>query len=104
MTSLAISLTVNALVTGLIVFKIFKVYWETRPTPEERTWDVGANSKLRSIIFLIIVSGMAMLTVQLIRIATHECNAAYLIIGIYQMSMVIIELITFYFSFLPKLF
>ena len=98
MASLAISLTVNTLVTGLSVFKIFKVYWETRRTSEERKLGVdGANNKLRSIIFLIIESGMAMFTVQLIRIATLKHDAVYFIVGIYQMFMVIIELVTFSF-------
>ena len=67
-TSLAISLTVNVVVTGLIVLRIVKVYWEVRPTPEDRDLGIGGgNGRLRSIIFIIIESGMAMFSIQLVR-------------------------------------
>ncbi|KAF8816972.1 hypothetical protein BYT27DRAFT_7205395 [Phlegmacium glaucopus] len=65
-TSLAISLVVNGVVTGLIVFRILKVYWEARPTFEDQTLGIGTKGKIRSIIFIIIESGMAMFTIQII--------------------------------------
>ena len=68
-TSLTISLTVNAIVTGLIVFRILKVYCKVRPTSEEQDFSVAEpGGKLRSIIFVIIESGMTMFSIQLIRV------------------------------------
>ena len=92
-TSLAISLTVNVVVTGLIVFRIVKVYWEVRPTSEDRGLSVGgANGKLRSIIFIIIESGMTLFSIQLVRVVLYmvELDASYLVVGINQMFFVII--------------
>ena len=43
LTSLVISLTVNAVVTGSIVFSILKVYWEVRSTFKGRTLRVGGS-------------------------------------------------------------
>ena len=64
---------VNALVTGLIVFKVLKVFLEVKPTSVEQTLALGSLSsnggpKLRQIIFVIIESGMALFAIQLIRI------------------------------------
>ena len=92
LTSLVISLTVNTVVTGLIVLRILKVYWMARPTSEERTLGVhGANGKLQSVIFLIIESGMAMFSVQLVRVVLNalQLDALYLVVGINQMFNVI---------------
>jgi hypothetical protein len=62
-------MAVNALVTGLIVFKILKVFLEFKPTSVERTMSsTGGSSKLRHILFIIIESGMALFVIQLIRI------------------------------------
>ena len=101
MASLIISLTVNALVTGLSVFKIFMVSWETRPTSEERNLGIGRpDRKLQSIIFLIIESAMAIITVQLIHIATLRRGAVYFTVAVYlEMFMVIIELVIFILHF-----
>jgi len=67
LTSLVISLTVNAVVTGLIVLRILKVYWEIRATFKVQTLGVSrAEAKVRSIIFIMIESGMAIFTIQLI--------------------------------------
>jgi hypothetical protein len=60
LTSLTASMTVNALVTGLIVFRIFKVFREVK--------DVTGGRKIRSIIFIIIESGMALFAIQLGRV------------------------------------
>ena len=61
-------MVVNALVTGLIVFKIFKVFLEVKPTLTERALGSSTGgTKLLDIIFIIIESGMALLAIQLFR-------------------------------------
>jgi hypothetical protein len=89
--SFTASMTVNALVTGLIVFRIFKVFREVKDATGGRT--------LRSIIFIIIESGMALFAIQLTRLvigATGERTNAeqeiyQLIIGIHEMLNVVIS-------------
>ena len=101
-TSLAISLTVNAVVTGLIVLRIVKVYWEVRPTSEDRNLGVGGgNGRLRSIIFTIIESGMAMFSIQLIRVVLYilQLDTTYLVVGINKMFFVIIQSVISIFHF-----
>ena len=93
MTSLVISLIVNAVGTGMIVLRIVKVYWEVRPTPEDRGLGIGrANRKLRPIIFIIIESGMAMFSTQLVRVVLDIVgpDAIPFLLGINQMFNVII--------------
>ena len=75
LTGLATSMAVNALMTGLIVFKILKVTWEFMPTSVERTLGSLSSSsteghglKLPHVIFIIIESGMVLFAIQLIRI------------------------------------
>ena len=68
LTSYVISMVVNALVTGLIAFKILKVFLEVKPTSVEQTLgslNSTRGSKLRRIIFIIIESGMALFAIQL---------------------------------------
>jgi hypothetical protein len=99
--SLAASMTVNALVTGLIVFRISKVFREVKgiTTSEERSLGVTGGEKLRSIIFVIIESGMALFAIQLARLVlappelqTDAENEAYTMITcIHQMLNVIIS-------------
>jgi hypothetical protein len=94
LTSLGFSLIVNAIVMGLIVFRILKVYWKIGPNVNDQTLPIGgAKGKFWSIIFIIIESGMAMFTVQLIRVVLTILNidALYYIIGIHQMFNVIIR-------------
>jgi hypothetical protein len=69
-TALVASMAVNALVTGLIVFKIVKVFLEVNATSSsvERTLGTTGGTKLRHIIFVIIESGMALLAIQVIRV------------------------------------
>ena len=62
------SMAVNALVTGLIVFKILKVFLQVRPNSVERGLGSTGGSKLRHIIFVIIESGMALFAIQLLRL------------------------------------
>ena len=97
-TGLALSMAVNALVTGLIVFKIVKVFLEVNPTLVELTLDSTGGSKLRHIIFIIIESGMALFAIQLIRLMfsilpmewTLDAND-YFMIAINEMFNVIIR-------------
>ena len=70
-TSLSVSITVNALVTGMIVFRILKAmeFWGVKPTSVQRT--VGSSTggtKFRHIIFVIIESAMALFAIQLVRV------------------------------------
>jgi hypothetical protein len=73
LTSYLASIAVNALVTGLIVFKIVKVFLEVRPTTtasDEQTLRLGSTSgtKLRHVIFVIIESAMALFAIQVVRL------------------------------------
>ena len=72
LTGLATSMVVNALVTGLIAFKILKVFLEVKATSVERTLgslsSTAGGPKLRHIIFIIIESGMALFAIQLVRV------------------------------------
>ena len=93
--SLTASMTVNALVTGLIVFRIFKVFREVKDvtTSDEKSLGVTGGEKLRSIIFIIIESGMALFAIQLARVVitiigvgtNTEQDIYELIIGTHEM-------------------
>jgi hypothetical protein len=112
LTSLATSMAVNALMTGLIVLKILKVFLEVKSTSVERTLgslSSTGGSKLRHIIFIIIESGMALFAIQLVRVmltilwAQTESTeftglevGMKLVISIHQMLNVIIRSVHFY--------
>ena len=68
-TSLAATMAVNGLVTGLIVFRILTVFLEVKAatTSVERTWNSTRGTKLRHIMFVIIESGMTLLVIQIVR-------------------------------------
>ena len=66
MTGLAASMAVNALVTGMIVFRILKATG-VKPTSVERTLGSYGGNKFRHIMFIIIESGMALFAIQLVR-------------------------------------
>ena len=73
-TSFSLSMAVNTLVTGLIVFKIFKVFLQVKAvtTSVERTLGTTAGgTKLGHVLFVIIESGMALLAVQLARFVLY---------------------------------
>ena len=112
-------MAVNTLMTGLIVFKILKVFLEVsslRLAPE-RTLSITQatrGTKLRHIIFVIIESGMALFAIQLVRVVLANLRvqsapstidlviAPHLldfVIVINQMFNVIIRSIYFYFCF-----
>ena len=110
LTSLIASMTVNALATWLIVFRIYKVFRDVKDiiTSDEKSLGLTGGRKLRSVIFIIIESGMTLFTIQLARLiltAMHSPNgnieAGYdIILGIYQMISVTIwsVFVTLYFS------
>jgi hypothetical protein len=117
LTALATSMAVNALMTGLIVLKILKVFLpvEFKSTSVERTLgslSSTGGSKLRHIIFIIIESGMALFAVQLVRVvltslAAQTENTEFpgpvvgmvmeLVIVIHQMLNVITRSVHFYY-------
>ena len=110
-TGLAASLVVNALVTGLIVFKILKVFLEVKATSTsvERNSESIGSTKLRHVIFIIIESGMMLFAIQLVRVGISclylfpagmsqgTMIALNIVVIIYQMLNVIICSIHFYF-------
>ena len=61
-------MAVNALVTGMIVFRILKVTSGVTPTSVERTLGSTGGSKFRHIMFIVIESGMALFAIQLARV------------------------------------
>ena len=94
LTALTASMTVNALVTGLIVFRIFKVFRQVNSvtTSDETSLGVTGGRNLRSIIFIIIESGMALFAIQLIRLViagngftTAETDTSKFIVSIHEM-------------------
>ena len=103
LTSFITSMTVNALVTALIVFKISKVFREVRSatTLEDKSLGITHGNKLRSVTFIIIESGMALFAIQLARVVvttqltTLTYGAAYyaylFIVSIHEMVNVIIS-------------
>ena len=63
-TSLTASMTVNALVTGLIVFKILKVFSKVKPIYDQSLGSTrNTKRQVRQVIFIIIESGMALFAI-----------------------------------------
>ena len=96
--SLAISLTLYTLVTGLIVFKIFRVYQNTMPLYDQNRAFSG-RSKLLPVIFVLIESDMAMFVIELIRLVVstgkiydRDPRPLGIIGGINRMLIVIIKI------------
>ena len=103
------SMAVNALATGLIVFRIYKVFHDVKDitTSDEKSLGLTGGRKLRSIILIIIESGMTLFVIQLARVVFFAVNStngniarAYdVIFRIYNMINVTIAsvIITLYF-------
>ena len=95
---IALSMTVNALVTGLIVFRIFKVFQESKtiPTDDQSSGDTG-GSTLQRVMFILIESGMALFLIQVARLVGRivrtdaGIDTYYLIVGIHEILNVIIR-------------
>ena len=108
-TSLAATMAVNGLVTGLIVFRILKVFLEVKAanTSVEGTLDSTGSTKLRHIIFVIIESGMTLLVIQIVRLVLSimdpntltrpVADALNYFVVINNMFNVIIRSVHFYF-------
>ena len=102
MTGLALSMAVNTLVTGLIVFRIFKVFQEVKTctSADDQILGVTGGSTLRRVIFILLESGTALFSIQLARLVVliwchhmgASLNAFYLICGIHEMLNVIISI------------
>ena len=104
---LAISMTVNALVTGLIVFRLSKVFLEVRAASNERILGATSGDTLRAIIFILIESGLALFSIQFVRLVfllvyrnKSRCLGCALITRTHEMLNVIIQLGHFYFYFI----
>jgi len=90
---LGLSMTVNALVTGLIVFRIIKVFQQVKTpcTVDGQILGVAGGGTLRRLIFVIIESGMVLFSTQLFQLvvtilATDAADAAaYFMAGTYKM-------------------
>ena len=67
LTALAATMAVNTLVTGLIIFKILKVFLDVKRTLGSFTSAAGRPNYQR-IAFIIIESGMALFAAHLVRI------------------------------------
>ena len=96
---LALSMTVNTLVTGLIVFRIFKVFQEVKTsTADVQMLGVTCGSTLQRVIFIMIESGMALFSIQLARlvvtiVTTDAAKDAYFLVsGIHEMLNVIMTI------------
>lgn len=104
LTSIAMSLVVNALMTGLIVFKIFKVYREVKPLYTQN-FSIMGRSKLQPIIFAIIESGMALFAIQLAYLVVFDINtqaandASIFLYPVYEMLIVIISSVILTYNF-----
>ena len=104
-TGSAASMAVNCLVTGLIVFKIIKLFLEVNPISVELILDSTGGAKLRQVIFVIIESGMTLFAIQLIRLViftlpiewTLQVDAFNYVIAINNIFNVIIRPVQFYF-------
>ena len=102
--SVAFSMAVNALVTGLIVYRIFKAFRKVQQssTSAEKSLGIIGGRNYRSIIFVVIESGMALFAIQLLRVilgipafsnSTPIVVALNYIIAIHEMLNVIITLV-----------
>ena len=104
--SLAITMTVNALATGLIVFRIFMVLRQSRLTSDDQVFGAFRGTKFRSIAFVLIESGLLLFSVQLSRLVVTivttpgTADAFNLISSIHQQLNVTRRLVipTFYFT------
>ena len=60
-------MTVNTLVTGMMVFRFLKVMG-FKPTSVEQTLGSAGGNKFRHIMFIIIECGMALFAIQMVRV------------------------------------
>ena len=107
-TGLALSMAVNAVVTGLIVFKIFKAFQALKTSIADGQILGAAASggnTFRRVIFILIESGMALFSIQLARLVaimvdtSAAMKAQELITTVHEMLNVIIRLVIVTFSY-----
>ena len=94
LTAFATSMVVNALVTGLIVFKILKVFLEVKATSVELTFGSLSSTGgpiLRRIIFIIIESDMALFAIQLVRVVSTSISLGKFQAGPEPQSLLIVS-------------
>ena len=95
-------MTVNALVTGLIIFRILKVLGDVQASSVQ-SLSFNAGRAPRAVIFILFESGIVLFSLQLARllltiVETDAAKDAFeLIAGIQQMLNVIMRLIFPYF-------
>ena len=106
MTSYVLTMVVNALATGLIVFKILKVFLQVRATSTlvERSLGSTGGTNLQHVLFVIIESGMALFVIQLVLLVlwlVPSVEQKYLdfLMCINRMFNVIIRFTTHFFLF-----
>ena len=78
-TSLVMSTTLNALVTGLIVFRIFEVFRDVKAstTLDEKNLGVAGGKTTSYVMFVIIESGMALFSTQLARVVITALSTSH---------------------------
>ncbi|KAF8804520.1 hypothetical protein BYT27DRAFT_7340124 [Phlegmacium glaucopus] len=90
-TCLGMSLTVNALVTGLIAFRIVKVYCQVKPILYGKMLGTSSECRLRSIVFIVIESAMVLFAFQVVWVvctivkADAASDVINVIVGTHQM-------------------
>ena len=93
----------NALVTGLIVFRIFKVFQEVKTTVDGRILGMTGGSTLRCIIFVLTESGIILFSIQIVQlvlyvVTTDAADDAYELIApltqLQILNVIIISMIT----------
>ena len=103
--NLTLSMTVNALATGLIVFRILKVFQKVKTgTADDQILGMTSGSTLRRVVFIIIESGIALFSIQLARLVVTIVisanpaaqDAFYLIGSIHEMLNVIMTINHYY--------
>ena len=111
MTSYVLTMVVNALATGLIVFKILKVFLQVRATSTlvERSLGSTGGTNLQHILFVIIESGMTLFAIQLVLLVlwlVPSVEQKYLdfLMCINRMFNVIIRFTTQFFLFFAFFF
>jgi hypothetical protein len=98
-TGFSLSLAVNAIVTGLILFRIVKVYWEVEPVLYQKMLGATGGSRFRSIILVLIESAFALFAVQVILVVCSSVTnvttseVGNLMIGTHQMLLVSVHLL-----------
>ena len=95
-TCLAISLTVNVLATGLIVFRILRVLFDARHALHSPHHKTRGETRIWSIIFILVELGMTLFSIQLVRLVLTFLSTdiaiklSQPIVGMHQMLIVII--------------